>query len=421
MPDAEPNFAREWGVLRALEKRLETMAPDGTVSRKEYAEVLHHYQMTFRKMRRLVKVSDRTQSQLNRAYHELEVRQAFIEKAFGQYVPDQVVAEILNSPEGASIGGERRVVTILMADLRGFSAMSEALSAETTVDLLGRYFEAMTQCIQQHGGTIIEFLGDSILAVFGAPLRQVDDAAQAVASAVAMQQAMPNINARNARDGWPELSMGIGVHTGEVVVGNLGSPERAKYGLVGSAVNLTSRIESYTSGGQIFISEACQQACGGIVEVEESFEVAPKGASQPIVVHAVRGIGGRFDLHLDGHTRDLRPFNLQQAVWVQLVSGKHNTRANESGRLLSYGGKIAELDIDEYSVDRFANLKLVLQAPLTSELAEEMYAKVYHVKPEGSCLIRFTSLPEALARHFDELAVTAQVAPDFSAHFQLDW
>jgi adenylate cyclase len=114
----------------------------------------------------------------------------------------------------------------------------------------------MVDVILQYEGTINEFIGDAILVIFGAPLWWPDHAQRAIACAVAMQLAMVSVNAQNQRDGLPEVEMGIGVNTGEVVVGNLGSHKRTKYGIVGTPVNLTARIESYTVGGQILISES---------------------------------------------------------------------------------------------------------------------------------------------------------------------
>src|SRR4029079_2938668 len=139
-------------------------------------------------------------------------------------------------------------------------------------------------------------IGDAIFVLFGAPVWQEDDAQRAVACAVAMQLAMTSINEQNREEDLPEIEMGIGVHTGQVVVGNIGSPERMKYGVVGSHVNLTSRIQSYTTGGQILISEATRQEVGQILKFGKQSEVKAKGIEHPISLFEVLGIGGNAKL-----------------------------------------------------------------------------------------------------------------------------
>ena len=187
---------------------------------------------------------------------ELQLHNRFIRKTFGRYLTDDVVKSLLESPEGLKLGGERRKVTLMMTDLRGFTSMSGRLAPEQVVAMLNRYLGTMVEVIQQYQGTIDEFIGDAIFILFGAPVQRDDDAERAVACAMAMQLAMAGVNAQNRAEGLPEVEMGIGIHTGEVVVGNIGSDRRTKYGVVGSHVNLTARIESYTVGGQVLISDA---------------------------------------------------------------------------------------------------------------------------------------------------------------------
>ena len=182
---------------------------------------------------------------------QLEVRTRFIEQTFGRYMSSEIADSLLKSAEGLDFSGQKKIVTIMMSDLRGFAAFSDALPPETIVKLLNNYLSEMTTVIQKYNGTIDEFIGDAILTIFGAPFQRPDDAERAVACALEMQRAMPRVNAWNAEHGLPELEMGIGINTGEVVAGNIGSRKRAKYGVVGSNVNLAGRIEGYTIGGQI--------------------------------------------------------------------------------------------------------------------------------------------------------------------------
>ena len=175
---------------------------------------------------------------------ELKVRNRFIEETFGRYLSGEVVAQLLSSPDGLELGGEKRKLTMLMADLRGFSAIAERLSPEQVVRVVNNFLGTMAEVVLSHGGTIDEFIGDSILGFFGAPVSREDDAQRAVSCALAMQKGMERVNRRNRDEGLPAVEMGIAVHTGDVVVGNIGSVKRAKYGAVGSHVNLTARSES---------------------------------------------------------------------------------------------------------------------------------------------------------------------------------
>lgn len=233
-------------------------------------------------------------NQLKQRTAELEVRNRFIRQTFGRYLTDEVVANLLESPEGLKVGGEKRKVTILMSDLRRFTPLVEALPPEKVVALLNTYLSTMTDVILKYDGTIDEFIGDGILVIFGAPMSKDDDAERAVACAVEMQLAMSEVNAWNRKNGLPEIEMGVGVNTGVVVVGNIGSIKRAKYGVVGSPVILTQRIESYTVGGQIMISETTYRENAALIQVNCQMEVEPKGVKKPITIYEVSGIGGKY-------------------------------------------------------------------------------------------------------------------------------
>ena len=172
-----------------------------------------------------------TQLSLKRAMQEirtlaaqLEQRNRFIRDTFGQYISDEIVANLLASPRALELGGARRKVALLYSDLRGFTAMSERLGAEEVVTLLNRYLGAMIDIVQQYRGTIEAFTADAIYVVFGIPVAEADDTERAVACAMAMQLAMVPLNQSLMADGLPTVEMGIGIHTGEVVVGNVCPP-----------------------------------------------------------------------------------------------------------------------------------------------------------------------------------------------------
>lgn len=166
----------------------------------------------------------RAREEIQRLAEQLELRNRFIRDTFGRYVTNEVVASLLDSPEGLQLGGEKRQVTIVMSDLRGFTSLSERLPPEQVVAMVNRYLGTMVEVIMQYQGTINEFIGDAIFVIFGAPIWREDDAQRAVACTVAMQLAMASVNERNRHEGLPVVEMGIGVNTGEVVVGNIGCP-----------------------------------------------------------------------------------------------------------------------------------------------------------------------------------------------------
>ena len=184
----------------------------------------------------------------------------FIRDTFGRYVSPEVAHALLESPEGLRFGGEKRVITVLMSDLRGYTRFAEQGDPVWVMDVLNGYLARMTDIIVEHGGTVNEFMGDGIVAVFGAPVAHADHAERAAAAALAMQRAMVDINESHAARGLPRFEMGIGLNTGEAVVGNIGSEQRAKYAVVGAAVNLAARVESATVGGQVFMSAGSAQA-----------------------------------------------------------------------------------------------------------------------------------------------------------------
>ncbi len=220
---------------------------------------------------------------------QLERNEKFIRATFGRYLSDEIVTDILERPEGLELGGDLRRVSIMMSDIRGFTSLSENLAPAQVVTLLNRYLGAMTDIIMAHHGTIDEFIGDAILAVFGAPQRRDDDADRAVNCALAMQAAMVEINARNKADGYPSINTGIAINTGDVIAGNIGSERRSKYGFVGHPMNVVSRIEDITGGGEVLISDSTLRSLKGNFSLGRSQQVNVKGIEETIVVHQITG------------------------------------------------------------------------------------------------------------------------------------
>ena len=222
----------------------------------------------------------------------LEAKNRFITKTFGRYLSDEIVHQLLQTPEGLRLGGETRIVTIMLADIRGFTALSETLAAADVVRLLNLFLAAMSRVISEHQGTIDKFMGDSVMAVFGAPLSRDDDPLRAARCAIAMQHAIEDVNTAIAADNLPELSMGIALHTGEVVVGNIGSDLRTEYSVIGSNVNLTARLESISRGGQVLISDATREALGLAAITGRSLQVRVKGIQRHVLTWELLGLAG---------------------------------------------------------------------------------------------------------------------------------
>jgi class 3 adenylate cyclase len=309
---------------------------------------------------------------------ELERSYAFIRKVFGRYLSDDVVGRILDEKDGLKLGGGLQRVTIMMTDLRGFTGLSQKLAPTDVVKLLNIYLEEMNAIIARYGGTIDEIIGDAILALFGAPLLREDDAARAVACAVEMQLAMENVNQQARAEGLPALEMGIGLNTGEVVVGNIGSELRSKYAVVGHHVNLTGRIESFTVGGQILASEYTVNAVGEVLERGRSFEVDAKGVEHPVTLHEVTGMGAPWSLRIAQDDEQLDAMQPPLTVRLSELSGKKLDGPESVGRIEALGSSVAIL-VTERSLDTLANIRLRVEpdgGDSNADDALEVYAKV---------------------------------------------
>lgn len=341
-------------------------------------------------------ISDRKkiEVELKRLASEVEVRNRFIRDTFGRYLTDEVVTTLLDSPSGMQMGGEKRKVTMLMADLRGFTSLSESLDPKWVVNMLNRYLSSMVTIIKKYGGTIDEFIGDAVFVIFGAPTWHDDDAQRAAACAVEMQLAMKAVNEQNKADGLPDVEMGIGLHTGQVIVGNIGSSERLKYGVVGSHVNLTSRIQSFTVGGQILASESTRREVGTMLKIGKQMEVRAKGFEQAVTLCEVNGIGGPHKLMLYQSSESLN--DLDEAIEFTYSVLEAETQREEffSGRFIKLGSKRAEAQLAK-SVPVLCNLKIRMLGHNHELLSGTLYAKVVATGSTAGndVTMHFTSVP----------------------------
>jgi len=223
----------------------------------------------------------------NARAHERLAREEVARANYSRFLPEYVVKQMLENPDSFKLGGVNQTITILFADIRGFTRISEHAPPEKIVSLLNRYFSAMTDIIFAHGGTLDKYLGDGLMALFGAPTATPEDASNALNAAVAMQRRVLSINMELRNEGLQEIGVGIGLHTGEVTVGYIGSERRSEYTAIGDAVNTASRLESNAKGGDILLSDATAKAAHSRYKLEPREPIMVKNRQQPVALWEV--------------------------------------------------------------------------------------------------------------------------------------
>jgi class 3 adenylate cyclase len=215
-------------------------------------------------------------------------------KAFALYLPPSEVERMVASGDMPQLGGEARTVSILFTDLASFARVSEYLDPAQLTAALNAYFAALTDIVERHGGFVDKFIGDAVVAIFGAPLDDPDHALNAVRAAVAIRAASADAARELVRSGGRPPATRIGVNTGPVLVGNIGAPRRFNYTAMGDAVNLASRLEGVNKryGTLILVSDATAQACGDAIAFREIDTVAVKGRERPVVLFEPLGPAG---------------------------------------------------------------------------------------------------------------------------------
>jgi adenylate cyclase len=334
----------------------------------------------------------------------------FIRRTFGRYLSSEVVEELLGSPAGLKMSGENREVTFLVSDLRGFTSLTSSLLPQQVIEIMNRYFEQMVEIIARYRGTVNEFMGDGILSFFGAPLYSGDDPERAVACAVEMQNAMANVNAQQRGLKLPELEMGIGLNTGEVVVGNIGSERRASYGAVGTPINAAYRIESFTVGGQILISPTTHARITSDLNILGTKEVKFKGLHQPVTLYDIGGIGEPYHMYLAEKKQiPLTRLNVPLNIECFPLEGKTVSERAIAGRITHLGGNTAEGSLDE-KVAVYTNLRILLADEENRGLSE-LYAKVLpneNPDTEGTgnrLRLQFTSMSQETKNYLEKKTV----------------
>jgi adenylate cyclase len=336
---------------------------------------------------------------VNEALRQIE---GIVAQETGAALPPQArarVEKVLQSAFGQLAGSPKREqnltreVTILLADLRGFTTVSANYPAATVLDLLNRCFVTMSEVIFRHHGTIDKFMGDSILVLF--EQAEGDSAKNAVACAVDMQCAMEAFNTVNRAQGLPELYFGIGLNTGRVMSALLGSDLYSEYTVIGDEVNLASRIESFSLRGQVLISESTWERCQAYVQAGEPMDVFVKGRSKLVVLREVLGLPGlgkvvpRQEIRRSPRVEVKLPFSYRMVVNDVIVPEARMGCILDIG----YHGVLAEIDI---APQQFAEITLTFDLPLVGQKVEGLGGKVVKVVARDDCVrvgVEFSTMP----------------------------
>jgi adenylate cyclase len=228
----------------------------------------------------------------NAIAHEKIAQQSLQRSALERFLSPEVVEMVVANPD-IRLGGVNQEVTVMFADIRGFTTMSETMEPGRVVEILNEYFTRVTDVIFDNGGTLDKYIGDAVMAVFGAPISKGNDAAAAVNSAMQIQRLLVELNRDAAAREWPELRVGIGINTGNAIAGNIGSPRRLDYTVVGDAVNTAQRLMTNAAGGQILISESTAKKLGKtgkMIDLERLPELKVKGRSEAVPVFRVNWV-----------------------------------------------------------------------------------------------------------------------------------
>ena len=219
--------------------------------------------------------------------HTRLAREEVARANYSRFMPEYVVKQLLEKPDSFKLGGINQTVTVLFADIRGFTTLSENENPERVVGLLNRYFTAMSEIIFEFGGTLDKYIGDGLMAIFGAPTATPDDARNALKTAVAMQRRLLSLNTELSEEGYAQVFIGIGLHTGEATIGYIGSEKRSEYTAIGDTVNLASRLESNARPGQILVSEATALFCEELFPLIKHKPLTVKNRVQPVSLFEV--------------------------------------------------------------------------------------------------------------------------------------
>ena len=278
------------------------------------------------------------------------------------------------------LDGQSIEATILLSDLRGFSFMTRGCSAQEVVGMLNRYFTRMCEIIYNCGGTVDKFMGDSIMALFGTPRGSKKEVEHAACCAAQMQIAMDAYNKENEKLGLPNMYMGIGINTGEAVIGKIGSDLYSDYTVVGDEVNLTSRVESHSLRGQILLSENTYERIKDLVKVKEPISISVKGKGEPVPLYELLFIGEPYNLQVpDREARRTRRVDVNIPFEFQVCEGRTVRSGVHEGLILniSAGGMFVSTPVE---VDPFSNIRFKLKVDVFGRESDDIYGTILRSK-----------------------------------------
>jgi len=310
---------------------------------------------------------------------------------------EAVLNELVTPSQASQLGQEflTREVTILFADLRGFTAMVASQPAGIVIQMLNPCLIKMSEIIFKHQGTIDKFMGDSIMVLFGAPVQRRDDVQRALACAVAMQITMNELNLMHKEQGLPDMYMGIGINTGSVLAGTLGSEHYSEYTVIGDEVNLASRIEAFSLRGQVLISQSTYECCKDFVKTADPIDIHVKGKPLPVSLReliAIPQLGLKVPRKENRRSHRVGvklPFTYQIIEMGVVMPEVHTGMIRDLG----YHGALIELE-QELAV--YTEIKISFDLNMVEYQARDVYAKILNRKPtEDSILMgsEFTSVP----------------------------
>lgn len=393
------------GAMVVLEKPMSENALLRVRQAAAQYEMTKSYERIFQKQVSELAIA----KEMQRLNIQLESRNEFLHRVFGKYFSDELLEVILERPEGEFIGGDRREIAVLMADLRGFSSKSEEMTPDELMDLLNCFFGTMVEVIAKYGGTVIEFMGDGILAVFGAPMKNERYAESAIAAAITMQNEMKAVREFCIQRGIPEVEMGIGIHCGETFVGNVGSEKMMRYNVIGRVVNECSRIEGCTIGGQVFVSKEAIKNLSCDVKIENEASIEAKGIREPLQICEISGIGGEYQCYLEAQQKE-ELYPVPERVRVELFPINHKVISDKAvvGRWKEIGIHNGIVEVveacDEMCVPVFTDVEVRTEKGETTLAFAGVYAKV--IQCEGRKIqVRFTHLNKAFKEFIRSLGL----------------
>jgi adenylate cyclase len=329
---------------------------------------------------------------------QLERQNQQTRTVFDRFVSRNVAEALLDTEDSQAGQQQQRHVTVLISDLRGFSLISAEHSPNEVMQMLNNYLDVMIEVVENFGGTIDEVQGDALLVLFGAPRPQPNHAEAAIACAIQMQLAMERVNSIHRQQKLPELAMGIGICSGDVIVGTIGSGRRSKYAAVGEAVNLASRIEALTVGGEIFAAKATVRSVRAELRIDGQHHWQVKGKTQPLQVFSISAIAGAYKLALPCHTSIPRPLRKHLQVTYQPIRTKTKQGPPREACITHLAADEAWLEPQAVDLLPFDDLVLrVVGHP------GDVYAKVREGTSTSGTRIVFSSIPAEFRAWIDGL------------------